>query len=445
MVTIAQPRDNSFTNFNDYHLEIFSLIWLDANENVSKNLNMQEKLRATINHIKEFHDVEECKNYIEKASEDDRLVLIASSQLGRQLVPSIHQLRQLSAVYIKSENNESNEKWAYEFAKLKEVNANFDELVSQINEDHKRQRKMEEPVWINVFTTTRDPGKSTTGINGQFVFSQLLIDCLLQLKSNEIDKHELISCFEKEYEGNQSELNRIREFQKDYSIDKALWWYTRDSFFYKTLNAALRKQNIHMIFLYRSFITDIYRQLQHYQSKHSVRVYRSQLISSDELNCLQKSIGQFVSVNSFLSTSIQREIADFYMGDRTQMINLERVLFEIDADSKVVKTKPFANITMLSYFADEEEVLFMLGSIFRLNSITYDDDNQVWIIEMSLCADDEHRLKQVLGDMKKEIDADETNLCTLGKVLWMMGNIDLAKIYYIRCKGLRKYSLTDCF
>ena len=127
-----------------------------------------------------------------------------------------------------------------------------------------------------MFTTTSDAGKSTTGINGQFVFSQVLIDCLLRLKSDEKDKNELIYCCEKEYEGNRVELANLHEFQKDYSPDKALWWYTRESFFYKTLNAALRKQNIHMIFLYRSFITDIHRQLQQYQSKCSVRVYRSQ-------------------------------------------------------------------------------------------------------------------------------------------------------------------------
>src|SRR5690349_5047055 len=101
--------------------------------------------------------------------------------------------------------------------------------------------KMQEPLSINMFTTSGDAGKSTTGINGQFVFSQSLIDCLLRLKSNEMDREELISCFEKEYDGNRVELANLREFQNDYTSDKALWWYIRQSFFYKTLNGALRK------------------------------------------------------------------------------------------------------------------------------------------------------------------------------------------------------------
>ncbi|CAF1613471.1 unnamed protein product [Rotaria magnacalcarata] len=432
MATNIPLREIYFPRSDDNHLEKFSLVWLGANADVQKNQEMKRKLRTTINHCKEFDDADECKNYIEQTSKDDRLVLLISNQLARQIVPSIHQLRQVLGIYINSEDKNNDEKWSREFPKLKGVNVEFNELISQINEDHSNQKKMEEPLWINMFTTIDDAGKSTTGINGQFVFSQLLIDCLLRLKYNEMDKNELISCFEKECKGNQLELDRLHKFQKEYSRDKVLWWYTCDSFFYKTLNAALRKQNIHMMFLYRSFIIDMYHQLEHYQSKSPVRVYRYQLMSIDELSSLQKSIGQFVSVNSFLSTTNQREIAEFYMGDRTQQVDLERVLFEIIADPKVVMTKPFADISTLSHFADESEVLFMLGSIFRINSIIRDDE-QVWVIEMSLCGDDEHSLKHVLGDMKRKIGAGETTLCTLGKVLWTMGKFDLAKKYYTRC------------
>ncbi|CAF3016149.1 unnamed protein product [Rotaria sp. Silwood2] len=291
--------------------------------------------------------------------------------------------------------------------------------------------KMHEPLSINMFTTSVDAGKSTTGINGLFAFSQSLIDCLLRLKPNEKDKKELISYCENEYKGNRVELDNLREFENSYTSDMALWWYTRESFFYKTLNAALRKQNIHMIFLYRSFIADIYRQLQHYQLQRSIRVYRSQLMSIDELDYLKQNIGQFVSVNSFLSTSKQRLIADFYIGDKTQQINLQRVLFVIDANPKVISAKPFADISTFSHFADESEVLFMLGSIFHLNS-AYQDGDKVWIIGMSLCGDDEHNLKEVLTDMKKQNGTGETSLRALGKLLWTMGKLDLAEQYYNR-------------
>ncbi len=119
MATTAPPQDKSFNNGNDNHLEIFSLIWLDANLNVQKNQDTQEKLRATINHIKKFYDVEECKNYIEQTSKVDRLVLIVSGELSRQVVPFIHQLQQVSAIYMYSKDKEADEKWTCNFSKVR--------------------------------------------------------------------------------------------------------------------------------------------------------------------------------------------------------------------------------------------------------------------------------------------------------------------------------------
>ncbi|CAF4208541.1 unnamed protein product [Adineta steineri] len=142
------------------------------------------------------------------------------------------------------------------------------------------------------------------------------------------------------------------------------------------------------------------------------------------------------------STSKQRTTALFLLGDIKTQIDSERVLFEIDADPKIVTTKPFANISKHSYFPDESEVLFMIGSIFRLNNINRNDD-QIWIIKMTLCNDDVHDLKQVLMYMKQQIENEETNLRTLGNVLWKMGKLDLAEKYFNRL--LHELPLNDPF
>ena len=112
---------------------------------------------------------------------------------------------------------------------------------------------------INIFTTNVGGSKSTTGLNGQFVFSQVLIDCLLRLRYTHVDRSELIDLCKREYEGNYYELKNICKFEAEYSSDKALSWYTRESFFYRILNAALRSQNFHIIFLFREFISGAVR------------------------------------------------------------------------------------------------------------------------------------------------------------------------------------------
>lgn len=146
---------------------------------------------------------------------------------------------------------------------MKAVIVELDQLVSHIRADFGKQKNIDEPWSINMFTSTDDAGTSTTGVNGHFSYSQVLLDCLLRMKSDQSDRDELISCCSTEYEGNACQSDHIREFEENYSSSKALWWYTRNTFFHKMLNAALRTQNIHLIFLFCLFIADIRRQLQY--------------------------------------------------------------------------------------------------------------------------------------------------------------------------------------
>jgi len=301
-------------------------------------------------------------------------------------------------------------------------------LISKIRCDHRIRKRIKEPLVINSFSSD---GKSTTQLKGQFVFFQVLIDCLLELKPNETEKNELITLYQNAYQGNNNELKNLKEFQQNYSSEKALCWYTRESFFYQTINAALRTKNIHMMFLLRSYIFDIQQQLQKYQFNNILIVYRSQIMSKHEFETFKKSEGQLISVNSFFSTSQNRSFTIFMLGETSSTVNWERILFEIDVDPNVSKTKPFADISQFSHFKNEDEILFMTGSIFRVNEII-PDENQLWIVRMTLCNDIEYDLKDILKYMKKGIREGETNLRTLAKILWETGEFKLAEEYFLR-------------
>ncbi|CAF2977620.1 unnamed protein product [Rotaria sp. Silwood2] len=433
MATAILPNYGLHKNVDDQQqLEDFCLIWLDDSANAKDNRDTEQKLRSIINTLRKFQDVKHCQKFIEERSQNNRVVMIVSGRLGREIVPSIHKIRQIISIYVYCMDKERNKQWAVNFPKIKAVVVELDELVSRIKADYKIQKSVEEPFSINTFTIGSGAGTSTTGVNGQFVFSQVLIDCLLRLKYTSTDKKELIDFCQQQYESNRNELSNLREFDQDYSSKKVLWWYTRESFFYKILNAALRKQNIHLIFLFRKFIHDIYRQLKRDQAQHRLRVYRSQRISSDELITLRQCRDQFISVNSFFSTSTNKQKALSFLKISDGADNAESLLFEIDADPKMVTTKPFADVSAYSDYKDESEVLFMLGSIFRLNSVERNKNDQVWNIQMTLWNDDEHDLKQVLMDMKEQFVSEETNLQVLGKILWEMSQFDLAEKYFIR-------------
>ena len=90
---------------------------------------------------------------------------------------------------------------------MKSVVVDLNELISRIKADRKIQKKIEEPLSINIFSAD----KSITGVNRQFVFSQLFIDCLLRLKSTQIDKNELMNCCKNQYEGNHSFIKHLMQ------------------------------------------------------------------------------------------------------------------------------------------------------------------------------------------------------------------------------------------
>jgi hypothetical protein len=104
----------------DNNLETFSLVWLDATVNESKeNREVQQQLRKSINRLKTFNNADECEQYIRSMSEQDRVVIIVSGRLGQEVVPRIHHLRQVCRIYVYCMDRARNERWAKQFSKVR--------------------------------------------------------------------------------------------------------------------------------------------------------------------------------------------------------------------------------------------------------------------------------------------------------------------------------------
>ncbi|UJR19635.1 hypothetical protein I4U23_022769 [Adineta vaga] len=182
------------------NLETFSLVWLVKSINeTEKNMDIQQQFRALINYLKIFQDDNECENYIRSLPKDDRIVLIVNNQIGEELVSRIHHLRQVFAVYIYCTCEKTNQQWTKTFSKIKNAGMQLDKFVNEIQFDQERRirYKIDEPFLVNIFNTNNSQDLSTTELNGQFVYSHLLVDCLLRMESNSNDKNELIEVCER--------------------------------------------------------------------------------------------------------------------------------------------------------------------------------------------------------------------------------------------------------
>ena len=308
-------------------------------------------------------------------------------------------------------------------------------LVNTIAQDQNTRAKFEEGASIAVISHS---SKSLQARNAIFMWFQLFIEVLLRMHHKSTDRNELIDICKKNYKGNKQEMSIIDEFEKTYKAEKAIWWYTREACFYRMMNKALRVQDYDILFALRFFITDIAKQLRNEHEKfirtsdtrEVLRVYRGQAIGMDELELMKNSVGEYLSMNSFLSTSRNRSTAiDFARLVSTEDGN-QAILFEIEINPRL-NTKAFADIKEMSYYENEGEVLIMLGALFRIEEIVEDKMNRMWVARVSLASEDDYQLKETFTHMKEKI-GDDTDLDSLGNILLEMGEYLQAQKCYKR-------------
>ena len=98
-----------------------SIVWLDGSVNsTAENVNAQQMFRTPTNHLKTYTDEKECENYIRSVSKDHRIILIVGDRLGSSIVPRIHQLLQVSAIFVYC-MDKRNQHWAKTYKKVSEI------------------------------------------------------------------------------------------------------------------------------------------------------------------------------------------------------------------------------------------------------------------------------------------------------------------------------------
>lgn len=296
-------------------------------------------------------------------------------------------------------------------------------------QSHQKQRqhyKVDEPLLFDIFQCKND--RTATELNGKFIYFQLLIDCLIRMTSTSDERDELIRSCKQQYKGN---LYELQDFEQHYPFTEPLRWYTKQSFLHRMLNKALRVQNIDLLYQLRFFIRDLRQSLEKHKCLTDITVYRGQIMSKEEIRILEKSVGEFISINSFFSTSLNKHIARIFLNSDDVSNDHQQVLFEINALSKDNHMKPFSNIQKFSDYPDEEEVLFMAGSIFQLEKVECNNDG-ICNIKMKFCSDNDIKLQSLFVFMKDQLSTEETNPLIFGHILRDMGKLNDAEKYYHR-------------
>ncbi|CAF4466749.1 unnamed protein product [Rotaria sp. Silwood2] len=297
---------------------------------------------------------------------------------------------------------------------------------------------------FTLFNQKQQSMRNLTNDSIRFLWHQLLKDTLWKMPRTNDWKIRMIEKCRDYYRGNTHELKHIDEFETQYQSLDAVRWYTKDMFVYKLINQALRTEDVDALYILRYYIEDLcldlknkykeFKELQILLEMPSVTLYRGLRLDRNQLLKLKVNEGNLMSTNGFLSVTRSLDVAKFYAGwdacyQSTTDIT-EPVLFIINIDineNKII----VADIAAESMMPDELEVLFDLGSIFEINSIT-EDDVQIpskWTIVMTASNDGDKILNDYILFKRGDMEEFDINIL-FGEFLYDMGEYQKAEKYF---------------
>ena len=274
----------------------------------------------------------------------------------------------------------------------------------------------------------------------RFILFQSFIEVLLGMKyDDEEEEKEALkrmwtSC--REDPDNQNDpinLPRINEYEQNYASTTSVYTYTSDSFFFRTLNKAFRCEDVDRIFDFQPFISHIHEQLRNLRTEQrststsSPTIFRrGKILPTSLLQQLEDNKEKFISINGFLSTTKSNTVADIYAGIGTNRQGYHPVIFEMHIDEAIDTKRPYADVSKVSAIPREEEVLFFMGFVWRIDALEKQDD-QSWKVKLHLSTDLDVALTKSFNELSSK--------CTffqLGKILHELGEYKKAIDFYDR-------------
>ena len=392
----------------------YLLVWLDANVTTSNEDSQHtlQQLRSVVNEINLFIEPEECISFLE-GIKLEKVFLIVSGSLGRDLVPRIDRMTQIDAIYIFCGDKSRHEEWVKKWPKVKGTHTHIKSIckalalaVQQCNRDY------------TAVSFAQISGEAATDINlnqlePSFMYTQLFKEALFDMEHDrKKEVRDLVKYCQEIYSENPAQLALIEEFSHTYQPHQAIWWYTREGFTYQMLNRALRLLEAEIIVNMGFFIHDLHQQIRQLHKEQveghggkSFIAYRGQGLSIADFEKVQKSQGGLMSFNCFLSTSTRKEKSMEFTEDAAMSSDKVGILFVMTSYPNISST-PFADIQSSSYFQNEAEILFSMHTVFRIGTIrSIDDKKRLFEVNLTFTTDDDIQLRALTDELGDTVRA----------------------------------------
>ncbi|CAF4206188.1 unnamed protein product, partial [Rotaria sordida] len=384
----------------------YFLLWLDGNLDESNEdfQNSIKQLQLTVDTIEKFRDADECLNYI-SSFKNQKAFLIVSGALTENVLPRVHGMSQIYAIYIFCQKKSKYEQWeAKEWPKQ----------------------------------SARECDDDTVGITGEiessFMYTTFFKEIVLEIDFDEKKTIPELADYarqQKVYADKKEQLELIDEFTQEYHgniNNKPVEWYTAECFTYKMLNKALGNLDVNTLLKTGFFMRDLHQNIQQLHDEQlndkdkpfPSTVYRGQPMTQQDFE-IKIQPGKLMSYNNFLSTSEERYVAADFIRRKLRSDNTKTgVLFIITIDPSI-KSVPYARIAEFSITPSEKEILFSMNTVFRIRQIEeiQEKEMKIWQVKLTLTSDGiDEKLSALTNQIRMEITG--TGWQRMGVLLWKM-------------------------
>ncbi|CAF0750143.1 unnamed protein product [Adineta steineri] len=409
------------------------LVWLDSNidETDDDCQNTITKLRCAVNDVNRYTNGDKCLEFIQTIV-DKKVCMIISGSLGQQIMPRAHNMSQVDSIFIFCGNKKLHEQWAKDWPKIKGV---FTDITPICEALKKAAHQCEQNAIPMSFVRTN---KKLDQLDPSFMYTQIIKEIILTIKFGQNHIQDYLNYCREAFTDSKEELINIKRLEDEYHKKTPIYWYTCQMFLYPMLNRALRLMNGDIITHMGFIIGDLHRQIEQLHKEQyagttaadTFTVYRGQGLPTEDFETMSKTKGGLVSFNNFLSTSKVRNISLGFSQDAARNPDQVGVLF-IMKINPTESTTTFASITGISKFQKEEEVLFSMHSVFRIQDINQmGENNRLYEVHLVLTTDNDPELSRLNDYIRKESFPNNEGWYRLGSVLYKIGQFDKAEDIY---------------
>ncbi|CAF1566098.1 unnamed protein product, partial [Adineta steineri] len=160
----------------------FLVIWIDAGIDRSKEdcQNILQQLRNVVSDVNIFTERDECIDFLTEV-DDTKTFLIVENTIGKQIVPMIHDISQLCAIYVYCGNKTRHEQWAKLWPKVNGVYTEITFICESLQQTMKRCNQ--DSIAMSLVRISEGTSiQNLDQLEPAFMYTQLLKEILLGMQ-----------------------------------------------------------------------------------------------------------------------------------------------------------------------------------------------------------------------------------------------------------------------